>query len=192
MSKIMMSLVLSSLLLLSACSEKKKETTKITKKEIEQKVLVNEKPKEILPHMEIKAPEEKLVPFVPTLETNITKEQVETENLEELELNTFKNMQPKINEEIQKIPDCLENAQTKEEAFACSDAFRTLNKEFSMSLGDLTEEIQEGYDDNFVWNEETKLEMIKEIEAGTQSMQEMQACTESAQTPQEIARCLKP
>jgi len=194
MSRIMMSLALSSLLLLSACSEKKTETTNSTKKVIEEKVVIQEEPKEIVPQpkVEAQAPEEKLAPFVPTLETNITEEPLETANLEELEITTIKEMQPKINEELQKVPDCLEKAQTKEEAFECSKALRGINKEFAMAMGDLSEEVQEGYGDDFVWDEETKLNMIKEIEAGTQAMEEMQSCTETAQTPEEMEACIKP
>jgi hypothetical protein len=119
-------------------------------------------------------------------------EEIVAENLEALEASAFKTLQPKIIEETQKIPDCLENAETKEEAFACNQKLQDLNKELAMAMGDFSENKIEGYDDDFVWNEETKIKMIQEIERSTETMQEMQTCMESSITPEELDQCLKP
>lgn len=190
MSKIMISLTLSTLLLLSGCSEKKKkEEKKIAQieKKIQKEITIK---KEDNTSSNINS-EQVFKPFKPNIETNIS-EVIVTENLEELESEAFKTIQPHITEEMQKIPDCLERAESKEEAFSCSKALRALNKELAMSMGDFTEEAPEAYDDEFVWNEETKINMIKEIDAGTQAMQEMQTCMETSKTPEELEKCLKP
>jgi hypothetical protein len=86
----------------------------------------------------------------------------------------------------------LENAETKEEAFACSQKLRDLNKELAMAMGDFSEEGIEAYDKDFEWNEETKINMIQEIEAGTQAMQEMQTCMETSTSTEELDKCLRP
>jgi len=193
MSKIMISLALSTLLLLSGCNEKKKkEEEKIAQIEKKiQKEITIKKEDNTSSNINSEQVFKPFKPFKPNIETNIS-EVIVTENLEELESTAFKTIQPHITEEMQKIPDCLERAESKEEAFACSKALRALNKELAMSMGDFTEEAPEAYDDEFVWNEETKINMIKEIDAGTQAMQEMQTCMETSKTPEELEKCLKP
>jgi len=190
MSKIMMSLALSTLLLLSACTEKKKEEKKTTL--VEEKIQKETSIKKKNDTVTNINPEQVFKPFKPSIETNMSENIVVAENLEELESAAFKAIQPHITEEMGKIPDCLERAETKEEAFACSKALRALNKELAMAMGDFNEEAPEGYDDEFVWNEETKVNMIKEIDAGTQAMQEMQTCMEISKTSEELEKCLKP
>ena len=193
MSKIILGLMLFTLYFLSGCTscqnnksqtdtvQKEKETTEKSKKDLTVDTAIAKT-----------VPKETLTPFKPSIEANIDQDEVITESLEELEAEAFKTIQPQINKEMQKIPECLEKAETKEEAFACSKSLRELNKELSMAMGDFTEESQENYDDDFIWNEETKIDMIKEIEAGMQAMQEMQLCMETSKTPEELEKCLKP
>jgi hypothetical protein len=192
MSKIMMGLTVSTLLFLSGCTscESNKSETDAVKKEKIAKTNTNKQVEVVTPVI-IAKPKQALNPFKPSIETNINQDEVISESLEELESEVFKTIQPQINEEMQNIPDCLEKAETKEEAFACSKTLRGLNKELSMAMGDFTEEAPEGYDDDFIWNEETKVDMIKEIEAGTQAMQEMQMCMQTSKTPEELEKCLK-
>ena len=187
----MMSLALSTLLLLSGCSEKKKKNEKKLV-QIETNVKKEIFIKEGNTTSTNVNSEQVFKPFKPSIETNMSENIVVAENLEELESAAFKAIQPHITEEMGKIPDCLEKAESKEEAFACSKALRALNKELAMSMGDFNEESPEGYDDEFVWNEETKVNMIKEIDAGTQAMQEMQTCMEISKTAEELEKCLKP
>jgi hypothetical protein len=175
-----------SFILVSGCSDKKKETKNVqVTKTIQKEVLVIEK--NITSPLITKGNK----PFKPTIEANISQENIMTESLEELQSTAFKTIQPKVFDEIQKIPDCLENAETKEEAFACSKKLRELNKEIAMSMGDFSEEGIEAYDKDFIWNEETKINMIQEIEAGTQAMQEMQTCMETSKTPEALEKCLE-
>jgi len=115
--------------------------------------------------------------------------EIPLQSLEELDLETFKTIQPKINEAMLKIPDCLESAATKAEAFACNKQLIELHKELAISMGDFSEDNITGYDDTFVWNEKTKTEMIREIENGTQERQEMQNCIEASSTTEELEQC---
>jgi len=175
-------------LFFTGCSEKKKENKEPVKAKIIQKDDALKESNVSGTHMSVKI----LKPFKPTLESNVSQEEVITESLEELETSAFKTIQPRIIEAMQKIPECLENAQSKEEAFACSDTLRALNKELALGMGDLSGEEIEGYPEDFIWNEETKVDMIREIEAGTRAMQEMQTCIEASKTPDELAKCLEP
>jgi len=188
MQKIMISLTLSSLLFLSGCSEKKKESKPLEKQETQNQKISEKHPSTL--EDTNKQPIEK--PFKPSLEVNTTQEEISTQSLENLEADAFKAIQPRITEEMRKIPDCLEKAASKEEAFACSQTLRKLNKELAMAMGDFNNDMPQEYDEDFVWDEETKVNMIKEIEAGTQAMQEMQSCMEASKTPEELESCLKP
>lgn len=178
---------LSLLLLLSGCSEKKEKET--ASKEVQQKaetpVIESNISTSVVPTQLEK-------PFMPSLELNTTQDnEPVTESLEELEAEAFKTIQPQIIDEMRKIPECLEQAESKEDAFACSQPLRALNKELALAMGDFSEEEETGYDDDFVWNEETKVNMIKEIEAGTQAMQEIQTCMETSKSPEELAKCME-
>ncbi len=182
-------LILLTLIFFTQCTEEKKVKNKQTpKKEIKVKV------KEIVTQKISTSSQEKqpITPFKPSMEVNINQNETIAENLEELENEAFKTIQPKIAQAMQKIPECLENAETKEEAFSCSQKLRDLNKELAMAMGDFSEEGIEAYDKDFEWNEETKINMIQEIEAGTQAMQEMQACMEASTSTEELDKCLKP
>ena len=187
MRKMIISILLLNLFF-TGCSEKKREEKEPVKAKIIQKDDAQKENNISNAHISVKI----LKPFKPTLETNISQEEVITESLEELETSAFKTIQPRIIEAMQKIPECLENAQSKDEAFACSKTLRALNKELAMGMGDLSDEPSEGYGEDFTWDEETKVEMIREIEAGTRAMQEMQTCIEASKTPEELAKCLEP
>jgi len=115
--------------------------------------------------------------------------EIPLQSLEELDLEAFKTIQPKINEAMLKLPDCLESAATKAEAFGCNKQLRELHKELAISMGDFSEDNITGYDDTFVWDERTKTEMIREIENGTQERQEMQNCIEASSTTKELEQC---
>ena len=131
-----------------------------------------------------------ITPFQPKLKPiSSANTVVQTKSLEMLNIESFKFIQPKINAEILKLPECLEAAETKEEAFTCNNKLRELQKELAMSMGDFSENNITGYDDTFVWNEETKVNMIREIENGTQEMQEMQTCIDVASTEKELNQC---
>jgi len=115
--------------------------------------------------------------------------EIPLQSLEELHLEAFKTIQPKINEAMLKLPDCLESAATKAEAFGCNKQLRELHKELAISMGDFSEDNITGYDDTFVWDEKTKTEMIREIENSTQERQEMQNCIEASSTAEELEQC---
>jgi len=196
MLKIIVSLGLVTSLFLSGCTscntnkdkpdtdtDKKINEKKVENKQVIEESEVNSKPLNNTVSKQIDEP------FNPTLEANISQDEIMTESLEQLEAEVFKAMQPKIEEEMQQIPDCLEKAESKEEAFTCSKNLRLLNKEIAMAMGDFDENDVEGYRDEFVWNEETKQDMIKEIESSMQSIQEMQSCLELFKTPEELKKC---
>jgi len=196
MLKIIVSLGLVTSLFLSGCTscntnkdkpdtntDKKINEKKVENKQIIEKSEINSKPLKNVIAKKI------LEPFNPTLETNISQDEIITESLDQLEAEAFKDMQPKIEEEMQHIPECLEKAESKEEAFSCSKNLRLLNKEIAMAMGDFDENDVEGYTDSFVWNEETKQDMINEIESSIHGIQEMQSCLEISKTPEELKKC---
>jgi len=198
MPKIIVSLVLLSFLFFSGCTscstdkeeiktlrEEQKSDNKLENKKTVEEAKINTQPSNVTVSKQI------LEPFNPALETNISKDELITESLDELESEAFNAMQPKIKKEMLRIPECLENAENKDDAFECSKKLRSLNKEMAMAMGDFTEEEVERYNDTFIWNEETKYNMIKEIESSMQKMQEMQSCFNSTKTPEELEACLK-
>jgi len=196
MLKIIVSLGLVSSLFLSGCTscttnkdktstKEKTHEKKVEKKQVIEDNKVNSEP------LNNRVPKQIDEPFNPTLEANISQDEVMAESLDELEAEAFKAMQPKIEKEMQQIPDCLEKAESKEEAFDCSKNLRLLNKEIAMAMGDFDENEVEGYTDAFVWNEETKLNMIKELESSTQNIQELQNCLEISKTSEELEKCFK-
>ena len=198
MLKIIVSLGLVTSLFLSGCTScntNKDKPDTDTDKKINEKIVEN---KQVIEESEVNSkplnnpiPKKILEPFNPTLEANISQDEVMAESLDELEAEAFKAMQPKIEKEMQQIPDCLEKAESKEEAFDCSKKLRLLNKEIAMAMGDFDENEVEGYTDAFVWNEETKLNMIKELESSTQNIQELQNCLEISKTSEELEKCFK-
>ena len=109
------------------------------------------------------------------------------------DLHAFKTIHPKIIKEINKIPECLMQADTKEDAFVCSKTLRALNKKLALAMGikekDMIDEAQ--YEKEFVWNEETRVKMIEEIEASQEMMQATQDCIDNADTPKALEGCFK-
>jgi len=128
--------------------------------------------------------------ITPIPKTELTADEMIPEGLKELNMEIFKELQNKMSGEIQKIPSCLEEALTKEEAFSCSKNLRELTKTLMLTKGDFDEDTLKGYDENFTWNENTKIKMIKEIEASSQSMEEMNLCIDMAQNSSELDKCL--
>ena len=129
-------------------------------------------------------------PLIKTLTSATSNNDIVVQSLKELEMERFKEIQTQINTQMLKIPECLENAQTKEEAFTCSNTLRKLHKELAISMGDFSEHNITGYDDTFVWNEETKIDMIKEIENSAEHTEEMKTCMETSSNSEEFQECL--
>jgi len=196
MQKIILCASLSALLLLSGCTSCQNNNNKDNIfKEDNTKTSVNLKkeiPKETTQKITKKATEGHQ-PLKPSADANTTQAEDDIAgNLGELEIAVMKDIQPRIFEETQKIPACLESAETKEEAFECSKSLRILNQDLGMSMGDFVEDLPavEGYAKDFIWNEETKTNMIREIESGLQGMQTLQTCINAAKTPEEMDMCL--
>jgi len=195
MQKVILCVSLSGLILLSGCTScqnNDKEIDNIFIEEEKKEITVKDKkaPKKANKEVAKKASKE-LPSSKSTFDVNITQEEDMEKSLAEVELSAINDIQPRIFEETQKIPECLENAGSKEEAFECSKSLRALNKDLIMTMGDFSEELPEekGYDKDFIWNEETKIKMIQEIESGLQGMQTMRTCIESAKTPTDLDKC---
>jgi len=104
-------------------------------------------------------------------------------------LSEFQNTLPKMIEEIKKIPECLENAKTIEEAFDCHTLVGAMNDRLSMVLG-INEVEQNNSRIDFVWDNGTKMEMIEEVKNRLSSLLETQTCMEAVSTASEIDACL--
>jgi len=100
-------------------------------------------------------------------------------------------MQKKMLTEMQKIPDCLENAQNKKEALQCSRKLRELNTEFELSIGIVREQNTTNLNKDFKWNETTKENMIKELDKGIENMQNLFDCLQASDTQKEQDKCFK-
>ena len=111
----------------------------------------------------------------------------------ELEKETKKlvaDINERILQEMTAVPNCLESAKTKEDAFECTNKLRTMQQELSLLRGD--EEIAEvkGYGDDFVWNEEQKQMMIKGIQEGIAEVSYTNECMEKYTKGKELRDCL--
>ena len=99
-------------------------------------------------------------------------------------------LHPRVIKTLLAIPACLENAETKKDAFRCGDKYREVNVELDFVMGEINEDEKiEGFDENFTWNEETKIAMIKEIEASIAPMEEVHSCIRAANSEREITEC---
>ena len=102
----------------------------------------------------------------------------------------IKRLQPMVLEEMKKIPDCLENAFTKEEAFKCSHELREVNQKMMLAMGHKTLPEMKGFPNNFVWNEDKKIEMIQQIEGSIAPMEKAHYCIQNTKTQKEFAECI--
>lgn len=109
----------------------------------------------------------------------------------EIEKEVFSDIQLRMTKEMQTIPGCLENAINKQEALKCSKKLHEINKEFELLLGISTDSAKYNNTNSFVWNEETKNNMIKELDLSIQPMQELFSCFESADNKEEQEKCLE-
>ena len=196
MQKIILGLIAIIVITLTILTQIEKDTNDTNVATIIKTKIINE-PKKVenlqKPTLKAKVTHTSITPFRPKLKPiSSTNTEVQTQSLEMLNIESFKFIQPKINAEVLKLPECLEAAETKEEAFRCNDKLRELHKELAMAMGDFSENNITGYDDTFVWNEESKINMIKEIENSTQEMQEMQTCIDVANTEKELNQCFQP
>jgi len=96
----------------------------------------------------------------------------------------------RILQEMTAIPNCLESAKTKEDAFECTNKLRVMQQEQSLLRGD--EEIFElkAYGDDFVWNEERKEMMIKGIQESIAEVSYTNECIEKYTKGKELRDCL--
>lgn len=114
-----------------------------------------------------------------------------TDMFSKSELTAFKTIHPKIIEEMNKVPECLMQADTKEDAFVCSKGLRDLNKKLALAMGINEDEManEEQYGRDFTWDEKTKVAMIQEIESSQEMMQVTQDCIANAETPKALEGC---
>lgn len=130
-------------------------------------------------------------PFRAKSQVNIVKNDISTQNFNELKINALKTIHEKSIEAIKKVPECLENAKSKEEAFSCSKELRKHQGELAIALGDFETKIPQKYDATFVWDEKTKTDMINNIESSMDTMEETQDCIEASSTSKELTECFK-
>ena len=139
------------------------------------------------------------IPFTPNISTQDIKRkksksqlinEVEPKSDLEMQKVVFLDMQERITAEMKDIPNCLENANTKEEALKCNQNLQKLHKEFELLLG-IDNNVAPGNMNDFVWNETTKENLIKELEESIQPMQEMYTCLQTAETQEEQDKCFE-
>ena len=141
-------------------------------------------------------------PFVPQIDlplddpyrrvaTEADIKEVASKTDRELQKEIFADMQSRMTAEMQTIPDCLENAQNKNEALHCSKKLQDINREFELILGIERDPSVENNTDGFVWNEKTKENMIQQLDAGIESMQELFSCIQASDTDIEQEKCFE-
>ncbi len=116
---------------------------------------------------------------------------VESKTDRELQKEIFADMQSRMTAEMQTIPDCLENAQNKNEALRCSKNLQDINRQFELILGIERDPSTENNTEGFVWNEETKENMIQQLDVGIESMQELFSCIQASDTDKEQEKCFE-
>jgi len=138
-------------------------------------------------------------PFTPNISTqNIKRKASESQQINEIEPKSdlemqkvvLLDMQDRITTEMKNIPNCLENADSKEEALKCNQHLQELHKEFELLLG-IDNNVAPDNMNNFIWNETTKENLIKELEDSIQPMQEMYTCLQTAETQEEQDKCFE-
>jgi ABC-type antimicrobial peptide transport system permease subunit len=113
------------------------------------------------------------------------------EAIENIGLDILKTVYQNIYIETKKIPNCLKEASSKQEAFACSDSIQELNKELSRAMGDTDHNNFTMNINDFIWDEKNKHSMIKEIEKGLDAMKETSRCIKEIEVIEEISECLQ-
>jgi len=152
----------------------------------------------------LKTPETSQIdkPFIPNIDLdpdlmprNVAVEvdikEIESKTERELQKEVFTDIELRMTTEMQTIPDCLENAQNKNEALDCSKKLQSINREFELILGIGRDDSIQNETDGFVWNETTKDNMIKQLDAGIQSMQELFTCIQASDTDEEQEKCFE-
>ena len=118
------------------------------------------------------------------------KKALESKEERELQKEVFVNIHKRTMQAIESMPACLESAETKDEALACEQELKKINKEFALLLG-ITAESNAGDDSQaFVWNETTKENMIKGLDASIEPMQKMFSCLQASESDKEQTKCL--
>jgi len=132
---------------------------------------------------------------ISSYENNKLQEKNEThshsQSIEEMRVKTFEINQAKINMALSDLPDCLENAQTKQEAFKCNEKLVDLGKEAMTDMGITIDKNRTSKNHSFIWDEETKVKIINEIENDTQKREEMEDCMEAAISIEDLDKCFK-
>ncbi|SFZ97914.1 hypothetical protein MNB_SV-5-1265 [hydrothermal vent metagenome] len=123
--------------------------------------------------------------------TDEDKKAIESKSDITLQKEIFADIQSRLTTEMQSIPNCLENAQNKKEALACSNELHEIHKEFELILGIVTDDSIQNDTSGFVWNESTKENMIKELDASIEPMQSMFSCLQSADDNAEQEKCFE-
>jgi len=114
---------------------------------------------------------------------------LESKEQRELQKEVFADIHKRTMQAIEAMPACLESAETKDEALACEQELKKINKEFALLLG-VT--VDDAIDDSqtFVWNETVKENMIKGLDASIEPMQKMFSCLQSSESDKEQTKCL--
>ena len=127
---------------------------------------------------------------VPTGIQREEKIQIAKKSTEALEREVLTDLKKRMTNTMQKMPDCYQNAQDKEEAMACSKIMHEINKEFSLMLGIPTDAKYEKAINDFRWDEETKTNYIQGIDQSIAPMQELFDCMIESHNPGDKTRCL--
>jgi len=104
-------------------------------------------------------------------------------------LNEFQNTLPKLIEELKKVPACLENAKSIDEAFECHKLVDAMNNRLCMVVG-ISDVDENNATVEYIWDDGTKTEMIEEVKNRISSVIETQRCMEAVSTASEIDACL--
>jgi len=114
-----------------------------------------------------------------------------SQSIEEMRMKAFEINQAKINMALSDLPDCLENAETKKEAFKCNEKLVNLGKEAMTDMGITIDKNITSKNHSYIWDEETKVKIINEIENDIQKREEIEDCMEAAISIEDLDKCLK-
>lgn len=128
--------------------------------------------------------------FSSKIKPDITKD-LESKTETQMEKEILQDLQSRITNEMQNIPTCLEDAKNKNDALNCNRKLQALHEEFELILGLESNNDVEINKENFIWNEITKENLIKELDNSMQPMQEMYNCILVADTEEGENNCFK-
>lgn len=184
----------------------KKDTSKVVEKSVTKSIVKNNEKNEVTNRTQIKKKEQvkttvkkiekQILKPVVTSEVSHVEEKPESmdddlymKNETDRVISTFNTKFPKLLEKMNKIPKCIENAQTKEEAFECTKNASEMHMNLAMELG-IYKDDENTTKHDLVWNDEFKSIMTDDVNSELVKMYKLKKCVEGVSSLNGFDTCI--